>query len=137
MRAFRKVIITAVVLTAAGTACGDSKDSATPSDTKRYCELARILAAPPTGINPATATPDQMTEAVKKHFADHLGDIGELERVAPSKVRADVAVYASTARHIAETGDIQEFDTPQNAPAIARQEAFDKKTCGIKPPSGP
>lgn len=137
MRTVRRLIITVVALTAAATACGNDDDSATGSDKKRYCELARTMAAPPTGIDPATATPDQLTAAVKKHFSDHLGDIAELERVAPSKVRGDIAVYARTARHIAQTGDIDEFDTPQNAPAIARQEAFDAKTCGIKPPTGP
>lgn len=136
MRTVRKLMIAVVTLTAAATACGDGNDSAA-TDTKRYCELARTLAAPPTGIDPATATPDQLTAVVKKHFTDHLGDIAELERVAPAKVRSDIAVYARTARHIAQTGDIDEFDTPQNAPAIARQEAFDAKTCGIKPPAGP
>jgi len=87
------------------------------------------MAAPPTGIDPATATPDQLKTAAKKHFADHLNDIAELERVAPTKVRADVALYARVARHIAVTGQIDEFDTPENAPAINRHEAFNKSAC--------
>lgn len=127
--------VMAVALMASG--CGHTKKSDSASDTTRYCELARALAAPPTGVDPATATPDQLKAAAKKHFADHLTDIDELERVAPAKVRADIAVYARVARHIAQTGNIDEFDTAQNAPAISRQEAFDKSTCGIQPPTGP
>ena len=137
MRTFRSLIITAAALTIAATGCGGGDDGATASDTTRYCELAREMAAPPTGIDPATATPEQLDAAIKKHCVDHLDEIDELERVAPSEVRGDISVYARAARHIAETGDIEEFDTPGNAPAIARQEAFDKKTCGIEPPGGP
>lgn len=127
--------VVTVSLMAAG--CGNNKKADSASDTTRYCELARTMAAPPTGIDPATATPDQLMAAAKKHFADHLNDIAELERVAPAKVRADIAVYARVARHIAVTGKIDEFDTPENAPAISRQEAFDKSVCGIQPPTGP
>lgn len=137
MNKLRTAAIGVVALSLLGAACGNNKKSDSASNTTRYCELARTMAAPPTGIDPATATPDQLKAAAKKHFADHLNDIAELERVAPAKVQPDIAVYARVARHIAVTGKIDEFDTPDNAPAISRQEAFDKSTCGIQPPTGP
>lgn len=131
----RRMTLALALLALASPACGGSTKSASSNDS-RYCQLARTMAAPPAGIDPATATPEELTAAVKAHFADHLDDIDELERVAPASVRPDVAVYAATARHIAVTGDLDEFDTPQNASAISRQEGFDKKTCGIEPPGG-
>lgn len=133
MRIPRLTLTSLVVVAAVASACGDD-DAATSANLDRYCELARTLAEPPSDINPATASADELTAAVKNHFSEHAADIDELEDVAPDEVADDIAVYARTARHIAETGDISEFDTPENAPSIARQEAFDQRECGLEPP---
>jgi hypothetical protein len=117
-----------------GAACGDDDDPASVAAPDRYCEIARSMAEPPKGIDFDTATPEEITAAVKEHFAASLDDIAELERLAPDDAAADIKVYARIARHIAETGDISEFDTAENAPAIRRQEAFDQRACGIEPP---
>lgn len=117
-----------------GAACGDDDDTEASAAPGRYCEIARALAQPPEGVDFDTATPEQLTAAVKDHFATHLDDIDELAQLAPDEVSADVAVYARVARHIADTGDISEFDTAENAPAIRRHEAFDQRACGIEPP---
>lgn len=121
------------MLALVGAACGDDDDTSSAAPD-RYCEVARRLAEPPEGIDFNTATPEELTAATKTHFETHLDDIDELERLAPDQVSDDVAVYARVARHIAETGDISEFDTAENAPAIRRQEAFDREACGIEPP---
>lgn len=117
-----------------GAACGDDDDTAASAAPDRYCEIAKSLAEPPEGVDFDTATPEQITVAVKEHFAAHLDEIDELERLAPEEIAADVGVYARVARHIAETGDISEFDTAENSPAIRRHEAFDQRICGIEPP---
>jgi cell wall assembly regulator SMI1 len=127
-------VVGVALLAMTGAACGDDDDSASAAAPDRYCEIARVLAQPPKDVDFDTATPDEITAAVKKHFGDHLDDIKEFERLAPDEVAADIKVYARLARHIAETGDISEFDTAENAPAIRRQESFDQRACGIEPP---
>lgn len=119
------------VLTAA---CGDDDAESNAAGTKRYCALSRTLSEPPPGIDPATATPEQLTTAVKDHFAANAENITELNEVAPATVSEDVAVYVRVARQVAKTGDLSEFDTPDNLPAIKRHEAFNEKECGIEPP---
>lgn len=117
----------------AGPGCGDDKKTSAGS-TDRYCELSRTLNEPPAGIDPASATPEQLTAAVKAHFAANMGKLDELQQVAPPAVAPDAAAYARVARNIAQTGDLDEFDTPANRPAIKRHETFNQKECGIEPP---
>jgi hypothetical protein len=114
--------------------CGDDDADNQAADTKRYCELSRTLSEPPADIDPATATPEELTAAVKNHFAGNADNITELQRVAPASVAADLAVYVRAARQIADTGDLSTFDTPDNLPAIKRHGAFNEKECGIEPP---
>ena len=128
------VVVGVAMLAMVGAACGDDDDTASAVAPDRYCEIAKSLAEPPKGVDFDTATPDEITAAIKEHFEAHLDDIEELERLAPDEAAADVKVYARVAGHIAETGDISEFDTAENAPAIRRQEAFDQRACGIEPP---
>ena len=70
MKTFPGLISSVAVVAVIGVACGHSSKSAA-SDTKRYCELARTMAAPPTGIDPATATRDQLN-GLRKVFVPLL-----------------------------------------------------------------
>ena len=136
MRKSRAIATGVLVLAAVGLgACGDDDDNESASgNLERYCELARTLAEPPEDIDFDTATPEELTSAIKQHFSENSANIDELEDVAPDEIADDIAVYARVARHIAETGDISEFDTAENAPAIRRQENFDQDKCGLEPP---
>lgn len=129
-----RVIVGLGILAVLTAGCGDDDTKAQAAKSTRYCELSRTLSEPPADIDPETATPEQLTAAVKGHFANNAGNITELQRVAPAEVSADLAVYVQVARQIAETGDLSGFDTPDNLPAIKRHEAFNKTECGIEPP---
>lgn len=132
-----RILVGLGMIAAITAGCGDQNDAQAAAGTERYCELIQILNKPPTGIDPATATPEQMTATVKGHFATNADNITELQRVAPAEVAPDVSVFARVARHIAVTGDLNEFHTPDSLPAITRYEAFNKNECGINPPGPP
>ena len=138
MRRSRAITTGVLVLAIAGLgACGDDDDDAAAGgDLERYCELARTLAEPPEDVDFDTATPEELTAAVKRHFSENRDNIAELEEVAPEEIADDIAVYARVARNIADTGDISEFDRAENAAAIRRQENFDRDKCGLEPPGG-
>jgi hypothetical protein len=138
MRKARAITTGVLFLAVAGLgACGDDDDNeAASGNLERYCELARTLAEPPEDVDFDTATPEELTDAIKKHFSENSANIDELEEVAPEAIADDITVYARVARHIADTGDISEFDKAENAPAIRRQENFDRDECGLEPPGG-
>src|SRR5688572_5487036 len=95
MRRSRAIATGVLVLAVAGLgACGDDDDNEVASgNLERYCELARTLAEPPEDVNFDTATPEELTAAIKKHFAENRANIDELEDVAPDAIADDIAVY--------------------------------------------
>lgn len=137
MRYARTAAVGLVLITAVMAGCGkdgnDGDNTAASSGTSAFCATAERLNETPEG-DPSTMSPQQVHDLLTKYYTDRLGVLDEHLRLAPEEIKDDAAVYVRVARHIAETGDMSEFDTPANLPAIKAHEAFLQRECGIEAP---
>jgi hypothetical protein len=147
MRSWKIVVAVVVIVAAVGTLVyvrgrDEPASAAEVLEVQRYCELSSrfegLLAEaeiPPVGAIPETVPP----EAVQQALAQFGAQSEELERVAPTAIRADVQTVLGALRRAAEgepaTADAS-FNDAQRRVADFRQEVSGDPASGCLPGGG-
>jgi hypothetical protein len=109
---------------------GDS-DSGDGSDTDAYCAATLALeTAPPPDVDFATATPEQLTAAMKAYASDVMRPLAdEVIATAPAELDDEIQVLDAALDEMAATGE-DAFETPEVSAAADAAHAYDLATCG-------
>lgn len=135
-------IVTATVLALVLAACGEDDDkagttnttttaAAAAGDVDRYCALVRRLDSSGEDFFAdldENSSPVEY-EAAERRFVERYADtFDELQRVAPSQIRSDVAVLLAGQR---ERAGLSTTTTPESQTAASekRIQAFEKRNC--------
>ena len=137
----RAAIITATLIALGLAACGDDEDTqagattatavAAAGDPDRYCQIVRELDTSGedffAGLG-EDSSPEEY-EAAERRFVERYSDtLEELERVAPSQIRSDVAVLLAGQR---ERAGLSTTTTPESKSSASekRVQAYEKRNC--------
>ena len=119
-----------VVLLAGGfAACGDDDDS---GDVEAYCEQSMAIETfPDPDIDFETATPAQLSAAIKT-YASQLRPLAEAaQRDAPDDVRDDVDVLVAALDEVEKTGNSEAIESDSVQAAQRRVHEFDLDACDL------
>jgi hypothetical protein len=118
--------------TGAGAAQPAADAGESDGDTAAYCAATLALeTAPPPDVDFATASPEEIADAVKAYAADVLRPLAdEVLAAAPDELGGEVEVLDSALDEMAASGDEAAFDRPATAEASRTVHAYDVETCG-------
>jgi hypothetical protein len=107
-------------------------DSDGDGDAAAYCAATLALeTAPPPDVDFATASPEEIADAVKAYAADVLRPLAdEVLATAPDELGEEVEVLDSALDEMAASGDEAAFDRPATVEASRTAHAYDVETCG-------
>jgi hypothetical protein len=117
----------------ASTASEDEGGEGGEGDLATYCEKSaeiEILLSPGPDIDFESASPEEITEAMKAFASTGTEIADEALAVAPEEIRADIERLVGSLHEVAETGDPSAFENEENEAASANAHAFDLENCG-------
>lgn len=104
-------------------------------DVAAYCEAAlAVETAPPPDVDFESASPEEMSEALKAYATDVMGPLADdIVAVTPDEVADEIDVLAGAVEEMASTGDPTTFDQPDTLAASEAVHEFDLANCGWTP----
>lgn len=101
-------------------------------DLAAYCEgELELELAPPPDVDFATASPDEISEALKTYATDVIQPAAEgIAAAAPEEIATDLDVLVGAADEMASTGDPAIWEDPEVAAANEVVHQFDLDNCG-------
>ena len=123
--------------------CGDDDDSATDEttttaeaadegDLATYCDKTveiEVLLGPGPDVDFETATPEEITQAVKDLFEPAKPIAAEIQEAAPPETRDNIDLLKATLDEAAETGDFAPFEEPEVEAASQADHEFALESC--------
>ncbi len=125
-------LATGLVLSVMLAGCGDTEVAGQPEkEVRDYCAKSLAIETfPEPDIDFRTATPEQMTAAVRSYASRLIPLAEQVQAAAPAEVRKDIDLLVGAVRQLAQTGDFEAaFETPEADAAEARSHAFDLDNC--------
>ena len=108
---------------------GDAGDG--DGDTAAYCAATLALeTAPPPDVDFATASPEEIADAVRAYATDVLRPLAEeVVATAPDELTEEIEVLHAALDEMATSGDEAVFETPAASEANRAVHAYDVETC--------
>lgn len=114
----------------AGSTVADSAEATAAASTGDYCSASLELeTAGMPDIDPSTATPEEMTEAVKSYAHDLMPKAEAVVDNAPAEIEEPLGVLSDSLDQAASTGDYAAFESPEATAASATVHQYDLANC--------